>query len=110
MLKIFIPALALLLLISCDETPNGGPCAYDIDTVQATVFRIDTTSPEYPDLWVSIPSKLMGTDSMRYAALSDSSLTREEIMQRGYAIGTTFRVERQFRTSGHCTPEIFILR
>lgn len=112
MYKVIFPLLSLFIFACEGPTANGGPCKYDIDTIAATIIRIDSAGPTHPDIVVTVPSKMNGTDTLRYSANSEGyeSPTWETANERGYSVGARLKCVREYRTSGHCTPEIFTVK
>lgn len=100
--------LPLFFLFACNSPDDAGtPCNYTIDTVGATIVRMDSTNTPYPDIVLAIPSKISGTDTIRYTNNTNESPTWEVATARGYQTGARLKCIRHFRTSGACTPEFF---
>ena len=108
MLKTCIPALLLSgVFLSCDEPQDGGPCTYDTDTINAPIVRVDSNGSDYPELYVAVPLKPDGTDTMRYYSLTNESPSWADCEAKGLKTGTMLKVQRMYIQSGHCTPELF---
>jgi hypothetical protein len=107
---LFILPVIFFCACGSNADDNGGPCNYEIDTVGATIMRIDSTGTPYPDIVLQVPSKINGTDSIRYTNNTNESPTWEVTAERGYKVGAQLKCIRQFRTSGHCDPEIFVVQ
>lgn len=110
MYKVIFPLLAFLVASCASEPKNGGPCEYEIDTVPATIVRMDSTDSPYPEIVLTVPSKLNGTDTLLYTYYAEESPTWEVATERGYSVGARLKCIREYRTSGHCDPEIFVVK
>lgn len=114
MYKVILPLFCLVLLAACESPRNGGPCEYEIDTIAATIIRMDSSGNNYPFILVSVPSKdrAGGVDTVAYDSNSDTkdAISWELANERGYSIGARLKCVREYRTSGHCTPEMFTVK
>jgi hypothetical protein len=108
-MRVVIALLFIVTIAACGSGDNGGPCTYDTDSVGATIVRMDSTNTPYPDIILTVPSTLNGTDTLRYTNVTNESPTWEVAAERGYKVGAQLMCIRQVRTSGACTPEIFVV-
>lgn len=114
MYKVILPLFTLVFLGACESSRNGGPCEYEIDTVAATIIRMDSSGNYDPFILVSVPSKdrAGGVDTVAYNSNSDpkDGISWEDANERGYSVGARLKCVREYRTSGHCTPEMFTVK
>lgn len=102
--------LPVLIFAQCSSPDNGGPCNYDVDSIGATIVRMDSTGTPYPDIWLIADNKNGGVDSIRYTNNTGESPVWEVCTERGYAVGAKLKTIRKVRTSGECDPRIFVVK
>lgn len=107
-LLIFLPAF---FLFACNNTypDNGGACTYVTDTVGATIVRLDSNGTAYPDMMLHVTQANGEIDSIRYPQNNGEVFTWDSARARGYKVGLQLKTRHELRTSGHCTPEIFVV-
>lgn len=110
MKRLLFPAFLLVLFFAaCKQPIDGGACTYTIDTVTGHVIRMDSLAVKYPEIYIEIPRRQTGTDTLSYYVLTGESPTWDSCKARGIAVGAELKIQCQYITSGSCTPEIFTL-
>ncbi len=109
--KLLIP-IATLLLHACNSSDddNGGACTYVTDTIGATIIRIDSAGPTYPEIVLTANNSNGELDTIWYSNNSGEAITWDQVHERGYVVGAKLKCVHQLRTSGHCTPEYFVVK
>ncbi len=99
-----------LFLFACGSTPdNGGPCTYVTDTVGATIVRLDSNGTPYPDMMLHVTKANGKIDSIRYPQNNGEVFTWDTVTAHGFKVGMQLKARHELRTSGHCSPEYYVV-
>lgn len=113
----FIPAFlssVLVLVNACKSQPqnvDGGPCSYTEEILPATVVEVYPTEADSSQFEVTFAIEQFGEpDTIYYSSHFPTYLPHKQVDSLQVKPGNQFSWVHKSISSGHCSPDIFVLR
>ncbi len=113
--KIFIPVLSLFFF-SCNnavkEEPDGGPCSYKETVFPARLIQLEQRDSLSWDarFEISLPEGADKKDTVGFYQLNNQYIPDEKIKKDSIAVGSLCQYVIMDIVSGHCNPQVIIVR
>jgi hypothetical protein len=105
----FFPFVFFLLILSCHEIDNGGPCTYKITKTPATVIEIQKHDSLYSEILFFVPNGEF-SDTLYYTRNFPGFASQADIEKYDLHVGNDFTYEEHKIETGTCTPHYFVLK